>query len=96
MDQARLDRPGLAVVGSRVVRSRGAPVAVHWRLRHGKAGWRIIDVVVEGVSLALAQRAEFTSIVRNNGGRVAALLAKLRQAMERDHSLASLRLASSG
>jgi phospholipid transport system substrate-binding protein len=96
LGQARLERPGLAVVASRVARAEGAPVVVDWRLRHGKAGWRIIDVVVEGVSLALAQRAELTSIVRNNGGRLAALLAKLRQAMEQDHSLASLRLVSSG
>jgi phospholipid transport system substrate-binding protein len=96
LGQARLERPGLAVVPSRVLRAEGAPVVVDWRLRHGKAGWRIVDVVIEGVSLALAQRAEFTSIVRNNGGRVAPLLAKLRQAMEQDHSLAAFRLASSG
>jgi phospholipid transport system substrate-binding protein len=96
LGQARLERPGLAVVASRVLQAEGAPVAVLWRLRHGKAGWRIIDVVVEGISLALAQRAELTSILRNNGGRVAPLLAKLRQAMERDHSLASLRLVSAG
>ncbi len=53
----------------------------------------------------LQERAEFrqlfegyvaATIVRNNGGRVGTLLAKLRQAMERDHSLASLRLTSAG
>ena len=96
LGRARLERPGLAVVASRVVRAGRASVVVDWRLRHGTSGWRIIDVVVEGVSLALAQRAELTSIVRNSGGRVAPLLAKLRHAMEQDHSLASFRLASSG
>lgn len=96
VDQARMERPGLAVVGSRVVRTEGAPVKIDWRLHHGKAGWRIIDIVVEGVSLALAQRAEFAGIVRNNGGRVDALLSMLRRAVERDHSHTALDLASSG
>jgi hypothetical protein len=36
------------------------------------------------------------TILHNNGGRVAPLLAKLRLAMERDHSLASLHLVSAG
>jgi phospholipid transport system substrate-binding protein len=94
--QVRLERPGLALVSSRFPRNDGKPVAVDWRLRHGKAGWRIIDIVVEGVSLVLAQRAEFTSIVRNDGGRMDAVLSRLRRAVERDHSLAAFRLADSG
>jgi phospholipid transport system substrate-binding protein len=91
---ARLERPGLALVSSQVVRAQGASVAVDWRLRHGEDGWRIVDIVVEGISLAVAQRATFAAVIRTNGGRVDGLLAKLRQAIQQDRSRASSRVAS--
>ena len=69
-------------------------MAIDWRLRHGEDGWRIVDIVVEGISLAIAQRATFAAVIRNNGGRVDGLLAKLRQAIQRDRSKASSRVAS--
>ena len=79
---ARLERPGLALVSSQVMRLEGPPVAVDWRLHHSKDGWRIIDIVIQGISLAITQRAEFSSVIRDSGGRVEGLLAKLRQAVQ--------------
>jgi len=35
--------------------------------------------MVEGVSLALAQRSEFNSMIRANGSHVVSLLTKLRE-----------------
>ncbi len=35
--------------------------------------------MVEGVSLAMAQRSEFTSVIRSSGGQISGLLAKLRK-----------------
>ena len=91
---ARLERPGLALVSSQVVRPQGAFVALDWRLRHGDDGWRIVDIVVEGISLAIAQRATFAAVIRNNGGRVSGLLVKLRQASLRNRPVASSSEAS--
>jgi len=79
---ARLERPGLALVSSQVMRLEGPPVAVDWRLHHSKDGWRVIDIVIQGISLAITQRAEFSSVIRDSGGRVEGLLAKLRQAVQ--------------
>ena len=79
---ARLEKPGLALVSSQVMRLEGPPVAVDWRLHHSKDGWRIIDIVIQGISLAITQRAEFSSVIRDSGGRVEGLLAKLRQAVQ--------------
>ena len=45
-----------AIVSSRIVRPQGDPFQVEWRLRRGGEGWRIIDVVVEGVSMAVTHR----------------------------------------
>jgi phospholipid transport system substrate-binding protein len=79
---ARLERPGLALVSSQVMRLEGPPVAVDWRLHYSEDGWRIIDIVIQGISLAITQRAEFSSVIRDSGGRVEGLLAKLRQAVQ--------------
>ena len=56
----------------------GPPVGVAWRLRLRNGSYLIIDVMVEGVSMGQAQRSEFASVIRRNGGAVKGLLAKLR------------------
>jgi phospholipid transport system substrate-binding protein len=52
---------------------------VAWRLRPGGAGWRVIDVLVNGLSMAVTYRQEFASVLRANGGKVAVLSQKLQQ-----------------
>jgi phospholipid transport system substrate-binding protein len=59
---------GTTNVSSTIVRPAAAPVRVDWRVRRDEAQWRIVDVVVEGVSLALVQRSEFDSVIRSQGG----------------------------
>lgn len=75
----RPDGTGYALVHSKIVRPEGPPIAVNWRLYEGEVGWRIVDVVVEGVSLSLVQRSEFTSVIRSGGGDIEALLGALRK-----------------
>lgn len=58
--------------------SGGPPVSIAWRLRLRNGNYLIIDVMVEGVSMGQAQRSEFASVIRRNGGAVKGLLAKLR------------------
>jgi phospholipid transport system substrate-binding protein len=67
-----------AIVSSRIVRPQGAPFQVEWRLRRGAEGWRIIDVVVEGVSMAVTHRSEFSSVIASRGGSLGGLLEVLR------------------
>ena len=69
---------GSAVVGSTVIRPSGPPASVEWRVRQTDGTWRILDVVVEGVSLALTHRAEYTAVIRASGGRLDGLLERLR------------------
>jgi phospholipid transport system substrate-binding protein len=75
----RADGRNGAIVHSRISAGQGPAIKVDWRLRHGAEGWRVVDIMVEGVSLALAQRSEFATVIRGTGGRVSGLLAKLRQ-----------------
>ena len=68
----------LVAVSSQILRPKGAPIGVDWRLRRTGEAWQIIDVVVEGVSLALTQRAEFEGLIKQKGGGIEALLETLR------------------
>ncbi|HYE51513.1 MAG TPA: ABC transporter substrate-binding protein [Azospirillaceae bacterium] len=68
-----------ALVTSQVLRPNGPPVNVSWRVRQKDGGFKIIDVVVENVSMSVTQRSEFASVIESNGGRFDALLDALRQ-----------------
>ena len=55
------------------------PVRLDVRVRQTGSDYRIIDVAIEGVSMAITQRDEFASVIQRGGGRVEALLASLRE-----------------
>jgi phospholipid transport system substrate-binding protein len=52
---------------------------VDWRVRMSATGPRIVDLVVEGISMAVAQRDEFITVIRNGGGKFDTLIAKLEE-----------------
>jgi phospholipid transport system substrate-binding protein len=57
------------LVQSQIIRTDGAPPAkVDWRVRKDEAGFKIVDVDVEGVSMALTQREEFSAVIQRSGG----------------------------
>ncbi|MBL0929509.1 MAG: ABC transporter substrate-binding protein [Alphaproteobacteria bacterium] len=69
---------GEAAVGTHFVRTQGEPIRVDWRLAPDGQNWKIIDVVIEGVSMAITQRDDFNATVQRNGGRVGPLIEMLR------------------
>ena len=66
------------LVHSDLILKDGRKIPVHWRVRSGNS-YKIIDVLVEGVSMAITQRDEFAAIINQKGGKVEGLLAALRQ-----------------
>lgn len=68
-----------AVVLSQVLRPNGPPVNVSWRVRGKDDGFKIVDVIVENVSMSQTQRSEFASVIESKGGKFDALLQALRQ-----------------
>ncbi len=54
-----------------------APTRVAYRVRNLDGNYKIIDVLVEGVSLVTTQRSEFSSVVTRDG--IDGLLAVLRE-----------------
>jgi phospholipid transport system substrate-binding protein len=73
--------PGDVIVTSEIVRPQGPPIAIDWRLVVGDGRYKISDVSIDGVSIALTQRSEFAAIIQRNGGQVAGLLATMREAI---------------
>lgn len=67
-----------AVVQTRIVRPSGPPIDADWRVRAKDNRYLIIDVSVEGVSMAVTQRSEFAAVIKNHGfeGLLAALRAR--------------------
>jgi phospholipid transport system substrate-binding protein len=59
-------------VNSEILRNvDGAPpVQVDWRVRNRNGKPMVIDVIVEGVSMSVTQRAEFSSVLQQNGGDI--------------------------
>jgi phospholipid transport system substrate-binding protein len=66
------------VVTSQIVEESGQAVAVDWYVSQTPAGYKITDVYVGGVSMAVTERDEFASVIQRSGG-VAGLIAQLRQ-----------------
>lgn len=77
---SRIDPAGV-MVSSQIIRPQGPSIEVDWRLAVSDGRYRISDVSIDGVSMALTQRSEFAAIVQRNGGGVAGLLARMREAI---------------
>jgi phospholipid transport system substrate-binding protein len=57
----------------------GPPVKIDWRVNKSEGAYKITDVIVEGVSMAVTERQEFAAIIQRGGGQVEALLKLLRE-----------------
>jgi phospholipid transport system substrate-binding protein len=55
-------------------------VDINWRVRKEKNGiYKVIDLDVAGISMLITQRNEYQSIINQNGGKVSAIIAKLKE-----------------
>ena len=72
--------PGDVVVNSQIVGgANNRKASVSWRLLKGSDGrWRVIDVNIAGVWLAITQQQDFVSTLDNNRGDINVLIGQLR------------------
>jgi phospholipid transport system substrate-binding protein len=67
-------------VDTDLIRTNGSPpTKLAWTVHCGGDNCKIVDVDVDGVSMLLTQREEFTSLIESNGGTVAGLTRALRE-----------------
>lgn len=73
-------KPELFFVTSVITQGANPPVTVEWRLVREGDGYRILDVVAEGVSMVLTLRNEYASVIKTDGmdGLIAQLRSKVK------------------
>lgn len=88
---SQLDDLAVEIKGSRAIDDKdtmvttvfagpdGRSLKIDWRVRERDGSFKIIDVVVENVSMAVTQRSEFASLIRSNGGKLDVLIAALEK-----------------
>ncbi len=54
-------------VRNRYLRPGAPPVMIEYQMRKTGQGWKIYDIVVEGVSLVITYRSEFDAVVKQDG-----------------------------
>ncbi|MCS5638264.1 MAG: ABC transporter substrate-binding protein [Myxococcota bacterium] len=64
---ARVEPRNDVTVLTRVVGSQYDGISMNYRLRERKGEWKIIDIVVEGVSMLANFRAQFSEVVSREG-----------------------------
>ncbi len=67
------------LVRSKVIYANGSSVPVNWRVVKRGGAYKIFDVTVKGVSMAITLRTSFTSHIAKNKGQVAALITHLKR-----------------
>lgn len=72
------------IVHSTMLRVDSAkPLKVAWRVRGTKSGtYKIVDIMVEGISMIQTQKSEFSSFIKKNGGKLDPLLTEIRKRIE--------------
>jgi phospholipid transport system substrate-binding protein len=76
---AKASGTGDVLVETRIRRGGADPITTVWRMRDRNGRFVVIDLMVEGLSMAQTQRQEFASILRANGGRVEDLTSVLKK-----------------
>src|SRR5216683_2160279 len=76
---SRSDGDGVIVSTDVISPGSASPLRIDWRLVTDNGGYKINDVIVEGVSMMVTQRSEFASVVQRNGGQLRGLIAMMRE-----------------
>jgi phospholipid transport system substrate-binding protein len=76
---SRIDGDGTIVSTDVFTAGANAPIKVDWRLISENGGFKITDVIIEGISLMVTQRSEFASVIQRHGGQVGGLLTLMRE-----------------
>ena len=89
IDRTRED--GKAVLlESQILRPGKDSIRVDWRVEKGPNGWKILDIVAGGTSLAIAQRADYTAVIQQNNGEFDGLIRALRDKRQKLRQQAKL------
>lgn len=66
-------------VNSTVPMDQGAPAKVVWRVKETNGQFKIVDIIIENVSLAITARNEYTSYIRKSPNGLDGLISDLKK-----------------
>ena len=66
-------------VTSQIQIDGAAPISVDWHLNPTNYGYKVTDLIVNGISMASAQHSDLVSVIQRNNGHLQALLIALRE-----------------
>ena len=69
-------------VNSVVPMDQGNPAAVIWRVKEKDGNFKIVDIIIENVSLAITARNEYTSYIKNSKSGIDGLIASLKTKLQ--------------
>ncbi len=77
--QSRAISASQSLVLSEIITPGKPSIKVNWRVRAKGRNYKVVDVMVEGISMSVTQRDEFVSVIRQTGGKVSGLIRALRK-----------------
>ncbi len=76
-------KPGDVVVNTSISGGKlDQPVQASWRVLGSGSSWKVVDVQVAGIWLAITQQQDFVSTIDNNGGNVDVLIGQLQKQVQ--------------
>ena len=69
-------------VNTQVPMEEGAPAQVKWRVKETNGQMRIVDIIIENVSLAQTSRSEYTSYIQKSPNGIDDLIADLKSKLK--------------
>lgn len=73
------DASGDSLVVSQIRRHNLAPINVSWRVRRDGETFRVVDIIVEGASMIVTYRSDYSGVLSSQGGKLDSLLVVMRQ-----------------
>lgn len=61
------DGPGYSEVYTNIVEKDAQPISVNYRMKQTDSGWKVYDVLVDGISLVANYRNQFNRVINDEG-----------------------------
>jgi phospholipid transport system substrate-binding protein len=79
-------KPGDVVVATSISGGKlTQPVQASWRVLGSGSSWKVVDVQVSGIWLAITQQQDFVSTIDNAGGNVDVLISQLEKQVQQQN-----------
>ena len=79
IDFENQSNPKIFLVHTILERPDAPVIKVDWRIGKKKDRFVILDIIIEGISLAITQRSEFVSVIDQNEGNIDQLISILKE-----------------